>query len=246
MIRTAIVAVIDADYRADLAGLRRGARTLSGLARSAAQPTAAYYWSGYADWRFAINAANEDPPDRAAIRAALATASAAYQEALAADPGHVESQIALIGVIGMQLFFTPQDDPAFRTLMDAGARISKALPPSAKQNPRLLWLRGGTEFFAPPPVGRGAEAAMNTYFRGIANAISTPAPADVAEPSWGLPELLMSAAYVSARLEDPDWDAAERYAQAALRLRGDWHYVKEVLLPDIRSKKLREIPSGSE
>ena len=57
---------------------------------------------------------------------------------------------------------------------------------------------------------------------------------DPLEPSWGEPELLMSLAWSNLNRTAPDLDAAEKNADAALRLVPCWHYLKDMLLPQIR------------
>jgi hypothetical protein len=61
--------------------------------------------------------------------------------------------------------------------------------------------------------------------------------ADSLEPSWGEPELLMNLAFANLHRAPPDVSAAERYAEAALRLVPYCHYVRDLLMPEIRQAK---------
>jgi hypothetical protein len=56
-------------------------------------------------------------------------------------------------------------------------------------------------------------------------------------PSWGEAELLMNLAYSHLTRSTPDLTAAEQYARAALALIPSWHYVRDILLPQIAAAK---------
>lgn len=53
----------------------------------------------------------------------------------------------------------------------------------------------------------------------------------------GEPELLMNLAWSDLNKTEPDPDASLQYAQAALKLVPYWHYVRDILLPQIRAAK---------
>jgi hypothetical protein len=56
-------------------------------------------------------------------------------------------------------------------------------------------------------------------------------------PSWGEPELLMSLAWSSLNKTTPDVAAAQKYATEALAIVLYWHYVRDILLPQIRARR---------
>ena len=60
---------------------------------------------------------------------------------------------------------------------------------------------------------------------------------DLLEPSWGEAELLMNLAVANLNRTPPDLAAAEQYAQSALALVPYWHYVRDLLVPQIRKRK---------
>jgi len=60
---------------------------------------------------------------------------------------------------------------------------------------------------------------------------------DPLTPSWGEPENLMSLAWCSLNKSSPDAAQAENYARQALALVPDWHYVRDILLPQIQSAR---------
>jgi hypothetical protein len=60
---------------------------------------------------------------------------------------------------------------------------------------------------------------------------------DPLEPSWGEPELLMNLAWSSLHKTAPDISAAKQYAENALQLVPYWHYVRDILVPQIQNAK---------
>ena len=53
-------------------------------------------------------------------------------------------------------------------------------------------------------------------------------------PSWGAAENLMSLAYLYSHTSLENRDAALAYAEGALAAAPEWHYVADVLVPQIR------------
>src|SRR5262249_9890186 len=110
---------------------------------------------------------------------------------------------------------------------------------NAGDNPRALWIKGGMEMAAPPPTGGDYAKAAVTLRYGVACAwresLATPAaPAWV--PSWGGPENLMNLAFAYSRdPKSPDRAAALAYAEGALVAVPEWHYVRDVLLPQVEA-----------
>jgi hypothetical protein len=56
-------------------------------------------------------------------------------------------------------------------------------------------------------------------------------------PDWGRAEALMTLANAHIMKASPDVDAAAVEASEALRLQPDWHYVRDVLMPQIEAKR---------
>jgi len=57
--------------------------------------------------------------------------------------------------------------------------------------------------------------------------------------TWGEPELLMNLAWSNLNRTTPDLNAAEQYAQAALKLVPYWGYVRDILMPQIRAAQAK-------
>jgi hypothetical protein len=91
--------------------------------------------------------------------------------------------------------------------------------------------------------GRGTrEEARATYRKGLDLARQQKARAtDPLEPAWGEPELLMSLAWSSLNQPAADTGAAEEYARQALELVPHWHYVRDILMAQIRAAKEKPI-----
>ena len=110
----------------------------------------------------------------------------------------------------------------------------------APDNPRLLWVVGPNQWNTPPERGGGQVKAIATYEEGLAAIRGRKENAnDALEPTWGEPELLMSLAWSNLNRTTPDLKAAEQYAQAALKLVPYWHYVRDVLMPQIRTAQAK-------
>ena len=85
--------------------------------------------------------------------------------------------------------------------------------------------------------------AAQTYRRGLgaarSEALHHPA-APVWVPRWGAAEDLMSLGYLFSHAEPKDRALARAYADAALAIAPEWHYVRDILGPQIEA-----LPPGS-
>ena len=109
----------------------------------------------------------------------------------------------------------------------------------APDNPRLIWVHGPILWGTPPGRGGGQDKAIENYQRGLGVCSKIKASDDPLEPSWGKPELMMSLAYSYVNAKASDINAAERYAREALEIVPYWHYVRDILLPQILVAKAK-------
>ena len=234
-------AVRAADYRGERAELRRLAGELDAVG-SPDLAASASYWKGFALWRRTINGFNETPmpPD---LRADLEGAVKSFRGALVRRPDWVEPKIGISGCL-MSLLFLAREDAAWRQeLVDQFRPLWVETTAQGADNPRMLWLLGGMQFGAPPPWGGDAAKAIATLRKGLEaarrEALGSPQGAAVA-PDWGAAENLMSLAYVHSRGSAESKAVARAYAEGALAVAPDWHYVRDILLVQIDA--LPELP----
>jgi hypothetical protein len=188
------------------------------------------YWRGYAWWRRATNGFNLTPAP-ADLASDLRRARASFEEALRLRPGDLEARIGLIAVLGQWLQLNRDDAAQRDAAMAQGTALLRAALAEAPTHPRLLWVAGPTLWALPGTDGR--QRALRAYEQGL-HSLAAEAPADSAlTPRWGEAELEMSLAWSCLHLSPPDRVRAERHAHRALVLEPDWHYVREILLPQI-------------
>jgi hypothetical protein len=239
-----VSAIIRADYEGDRAELDRlfaEAKTVRPADGNRRQTAQLHYWRGFAKWRRAINGFNANA-DNADLERDLRAAMAEFEASRAADPAFSDAGVAMIGCLQNLTFIHRTDQATAGALVKQFGALFKELAQSDPHNPRLAWLSGGGRMYmaqagAPEERAKMEALAFETFRRGLDAARSQRRPASVLEPSWGEPELLMSLAWASLNQVKPDAAAAEKYANAALALVPNFHYVKNVLLPQIRAAK---------
>ena len=231
-----VIGIRAADYRGDRGELRRLSAALEGVTDPG---LSAYrlYWQGFAMWRRALNGFNETPVP-ADLRDDLNGAVQSFRAALAERPGWIEARIGIVGCLSNQLFLSMEDQARTREVLAEYVPVMKEMVSQGAENPRALWLIGGTELGAPPPYGGDAAKAAATLRRGLEAARREaleggPLPAHV--PSWGGAENLMSLAYLYSHSALEDRALALAYAEATLTLVPHWRYVSDVLLPQIKA-----------
>lgn len=231
-----VVAVRSADYRGDRAQL---ARLEAELGRLDAGPLTDYrdYWRGFALWRRAMNGFNETPtPDD--LGADLENAVARFRATLEKRPDWIEAKLALVGCWGNLIYLAGNDAEKRKAIFAESGPTFQWVMANAGDNPRALWIRGGMEFGAPPLVGGDFAKAAATLEHGVACAwrealSNSGVPAWV--PMWGGPENLMNLAYMYSHAKTPDRALALAYSSGALVAVPEWHYVRDVLLPQIQA-----------
>jgi hypothetical protein len=197
------------------------------------------YWRGFAQWRRAINGFN-DSVNPKEIETDLKQALEEFSAATALDPGFVEAKIGIVSCYGNPAFLNRSDQAQAQELIAKSAPILKEARAMAPDNPRLLWVLGPIFWNTPSERGGGQSKAIENYERGLQLTLNSKATAaDSLDPSWGRPELLMSLAWSFLNEATPDLDASERSARSALELVPYWHYVRDILLPQILAGKAK-------
>jgi hypothetical protein len=194
----------------------------------------ARYWRGFALWRRALNGSHDGAPD-AEVEGDLEAAVQEFQQSATLDPQFVDARIAQVACLAMH---APASIPAgerpkeFRRQWDLLVEAQKQAP----ENPRLACVFGLAKWDTPVKQGGGQDKAVQMFKDGLGWARKQTV-SDLADPAWGEAELLMSLSWASLNGKTPNFDAAGHYAQAALNLAPDWHYVRDILLPQIQAAK---------
>jgi hypothetical protein len=230
-----VAAVRSADYRGDRAALDRLDAALGKLPDSALDDYRSY-WRGFARWRRALNGFNETPMP-ADLTSDVEAALGHFRAALERRPGWIEARLAMAGCWGNLIYLAGDDAAKRQAILAEAVPVGRTLQPDAPDNPRVLWIIGGIQLSAPPPTGGDPVKAAATLRHGVEcswrEARAEAAPAWV--PAWGGAENLMMLAYVYSRTALKNKEAALAYARGALVAVPEWHYVRDVLLPQIEA-----------
>jgi len=246
--REQVVKIVTQIQRADYGGDREALNQLyNELVPFVDEPELASrvrYWRGFAKWRRAINGFGETPTPKD-LAEDLTDAESEFDAALQRDPGFVDAKVGALSCLFNRLFlegvFKNEKDPQrLKEILAPASLLLKDAKAAAPDNPRLLWVMGPNQWSTPPERGGGQDKAIATYEKGLdAIRARKESTNDPLEPTWGEPELLMSLAWSNLNRTTPDLNAAGQYAEAALRLVPGWHYVRDVLMPQIRAAQAK-------
>jgi tetratricopeptide (TPR) repeat protein len=237
-VTTLIQKIQRADYEGDRATLRRLHGELVPFMEHKELASRILYWRGFAMWRRALNGFNESA-DRTELAEDLMRCVEDFRAALVRDPDFVDARGGAASCLVNHSFLIMRSDGArARELFQQSADFLREALAAAPNNPRLLWVQGANQFYTPPERGGGHALAIATYERGLEIARQQKGRVtDPLEPTWGEPELLMNLAFANLNKPSRDVRAAERYAEQALALVPYWHYVRDILLAQIRKEK---------
>jgi hypothetical protein len=227
-----------ADYAGDQTAMQKGYDDLKPFLEEKELASRIRYWRGFAQWRRAINGFN-DSVDPRELQQDLKTALDEFKVAMEQDPKFVDAKIATISCLGYLAFMNRKDQSRAKEWVGQIMLLVKQADEMAPDNPRLIWVHGPILWNTPPERGGGQAKAIANYQRGIEVSSKIKASDDPLEPSWGKPELMMSLAYSYANQSTPDLEAAEANARAALEIVPYWHYVRDILLPQILAAKAK-------
>lgn len=224
-----------ADYRAGCSELRSLAAQL-GAEGPAAEARYRHYWRGFALWRAALNGLNRVPPDPE-VAADLQGALSAFRDALASSPDWVEAHLGISACGGIEVFLARSDPERMQALLKRHEPSFRYVLEHGHDNARVQWHLGQTTLAMAKPGGPGTAKALDLFQRGVELAVdearSIPAGEPAWVPHWGGAENLMNLAYLYTHSEMADRELARAHARGALVAAPEWHYVREVLLPQI-------------
>jgi uncharacterized protein len=233
-----VTAIQRADYEGDRPALHRLYSELDPFVETKELASRVHYWRGFALWRRAFNGFNEsaDPKDLAED---LERAVREFQQSGEKDPNFMDARIGAASCLSNLMFLSRKDPSKVQELLAQVKALLREAGNADPENPRLSWVIGPNLWYAPPEYGGSQEKAMDTYRQGleVVNKLRTASTSDPLNPTWGEPELLMNLAWSNLHRTAPDIDAAESYARKALDLVPYWHYVRDILLPQIHDAR---------
>jgi tetratricopeptide (TPR) repeat protein len=231
-----IAQIQHADYEGDRTAMQHGYDDLKPFIEDQKLASRIRYWRGFAQWRRAINGFN-DAIDSKELARDLNAALDEFKAAMELDPKFVDAKVGIISSLGFLLFADRQDEAHKKERIAQILATEKEANAMAPDNPRLIWVHGPILWNSPPERGGGQDKAIQNYQRGLEVCSKIKPNDDPLEPSWGRPELMMSLAYCYLNANSADLNAAERYARNALEIFPHWHYVRDILLPQIVAAK---------
>ena len=240
--RDSAIRIVDqikrADYEGDRPTLKRLHDQLTPAPDNKSLASRELYWRGFALWRRAINGFNETPTPKD-LEEDLNGAITDFNESLTQDPAFVESKIAEGSCYGYLMYLNMKDPARMQEMIQHSSPLLKDAMAAAPDNPRLLWVLGPIRWSSPPERGGGQDKAFELYDRGLAAVRKSPSATDPLEPAWGEPELLMNRAWSHLHSTSPDLKAAQSDAAAALAQVPYWHYVRDILMPQIQEAQAK-------
>src|SRR6202162_2179002 len=228
-----------ADYEGDRPALKRLHDQLTPIPEDGKLASRVLYWRGFALWRRAINGFNESPTPKD-LEEDLTQAVADFKDAIARDPAWAEPKIGAGSSLGYVMYLHRSDPTRMQELLQQSSPLLKEAMAASPDNPRLLWVLGPIRWSSPPERGGGQDKAFEIYNKGLEAVRNQKCGVvDPLEPSWGEPELLMNLAWSNLDRTTPNLKAAGQHAQAALKLVPYWHYVCDILMPQIQAAQAK-------
>jgi tetratricopeptide (TPR) repeat protein len=230
-----VIQIQRADYEGNRAELKRLYDELAPFVRNDAISSRVRYWRGFALWRRALNGFN-DSVAPAELQRDLELAAHEFQEASIADPHFADAKVGQGSCLSNLIYLNRGNPSRLQELVSQSRQVLKEAESLAPDNPRLAWVLGPNLWYASQQNVENQGKAIEIYQRALQKIRKQKsAPSDPLEPSWGEPELLMNLAWSNLHRKTPDLQAARTDAQAALALVPYWHYVKDILIPQIQN-----------
>lgn len=234
-----------ADYADDRAALKQLYAELAPFVDNKEISSRVLYWRGFALWRRALNGFSQ-PADPKEQQHDLEQAAKEFEAAAARDPKFADAKAAAASCLSFLFPYVQNDPEKLQELRARGGPLRKEAAALDPDNPRYLWVMGNIFWYVPPDHGGGQDKSIDAYEKGLASARKLRGSVtDPLEPSWGEAECLMGLALANLNRTTPDLKVAADDAEAALAIAPNWHYVRDILLPQIRAAQAKATPKGA-
>ena len=227
-----------ADYEGDRTALKKYYDELTPFLENKELASRIRYWRGFDLWRSAINGFN-DSVDPNELERLFMQAVDEFKGAAARDPAFIDAKVGMISCLGYVTYIHRKEPERMQELMTRITPLIKEAQAAEPDNPRLSWVMGPILWYTAVERGGGIDKVIENYQHGLEVISKTEPSTDNLEPSWGKPELMMSLAYIEFSKTPPNLEAAERTTRAALEIVPYWHYVRDILLPQILAAKTK-------
>jgi hypothetical protein len=239
-VKKIVAQIVRADYQGNRAALKKLYADLDSYKGDKDLGARVRYWRGFALWRRTINGFN-DSADPKELQQDLDDAIVEFNEAVKRDPGFADAKIAIVSCLGYLMYIHRAEPDQIQSYLGRLQPVLQDVRASATENPRLYWVLGPIYWRQPVERGGGPAKTFETMQKGLELARKQNSAAkDPLDPTWGEPELLMSMAWYYQNGAQPDLIEAEKCARSALALVPDWHYVRDILLPQIVEAKTKK------
>lgn len=234
-----VAQIRQADYEGNRPALRQLYEQLTPFLHDQNIASRVRYWRGFALWRRALNGFN-DSVDPNEIERDLQSAAVEFEQAEVLDPTFDDADVARASCLSNLIYLHRADSIRVQELAVQARQVLKEAETKAPDNPRLAWIEGPNLWYRAGEDEELQKKAIEIYERGLQVIRAQKAnTSDPLQPTWGEPELLMNLAWSNLHRKTPDLGAAQRHAQSALDLVPNWHYVRDILMPQIQ--KARDI-----
>ena len=223
---------MSADYRADLPKLEVLRSRAAELSSDPKLGYLANYWSGFASWRIVLNGPTLAPAE---MKSHIDDAVADFESSIHKKADFADGYVAAAATHGWLAALNRDNQTVMNQEIENFKRLLTRALELDPSNPRAMWIQAIPFAVLPPERGGNIDRAIELYRKIIERA--APLKPESPLPDWGKVEGLMSLAYAELHKPSPDVDAAASNARAALRLQPDWHYVKDVLMPQIEARR---------
>ena len=221
----------DANFRNDQAGLRAAITALQALPSDGPEGAYTNYYLWWTNWTLVAAQAQANETAGAVESAHRALRYARL--AAASRPDDPEFQSALANAL---IAVAVVDRPQFAAMANELAGVRQRALEIGARNPRVVLMDAGMIFNNPPERGGSQERGLARWQEALDlfEAESKATTVDPIAPRWGHALAQGWMATLFLRMTPPQKENARRAADAALKMRPDFWWVREQVLPQLK------------